>query len=126
MGLLDEFFDGVFDFVDDVVDAIFNAIDALGDAIVRFFLTIVRFVKNIVGFFKSKGRLAKLQRNRNLLAVSVKRNLADGNYNVVNCLFNKKTGELSNPEEDSEVIESEDLDAQTEAQFGDKDMIVLQ
>lgn len=120
------FLDDLFGFVDDVVDGIFEAIDALGNAVVRFFRTVVRFFENIAGFFKNKGRLAKLRRNGNLLAVSVKRNLENGNYNVVNCLFNTKTGELSNPEEDAEVIESEDLDATTEAQFGDKDMIVLQ
>lgn len=120
------FLDALFGFVDDVVNAIFEAIDALGDAVVRFFRAVVRFFQNIVEFFKGKGRLAKLQCNSNLLAVSVKRNLENGNYNVVNCLFNKKTGELSNPEEDAEVIESKDLDATTEAQFGDKDMIVLQ
>lgn len=120
------FLDDLFDFVDDVVDGIFEAIDALGDAIMRLFRAVVRFFQEIVKFFKNKGRLAKLQCDKNLLAVSVKQKLKNGNYKVVNCLFNEKTGELSNPEEDAQVIESEDLDTETKAQFGDEDMIILQ
>lgn len=87
--------------------------------------TILNFVKNIVGFFKNPSRLKKLKEDRNLMAISIKENLADGNYKVVNCLFNEATNKVEDYEE-SLGIEADDIDSETKQAFGDKAMIVLQ
>ena len=46
--------------------------------------------------------------------------------NVINCLYDKKRGEVIDYEEDAVGIEAEDLDSQTRQAFGNKDMIILQ
>lgn len=96
------------------------------DFLKKIVLRIISFFKNIVGFFKNPTRLRELQQNRNNIAVVIKEKLADGNYQVVNCLFNKEEGTLVNPEEDALVMTSGELDNTTQTQFKGKDMIVLQ
>lgn len=96
------------------------------DFLKKIVLRIISFFKNIVGFFKDPTRFRKLQQNRNNIAVVIKEKLADGDYQVVNCLFNKEEGTLVNPEEDALVMTSGELDNTTQTQFKGKDMIVLQ
>lgn len=96
------------------------------DFLKKIVLRIISFFKNIVGFFKNPTRLRKLQQNRNNIAVVIKEKLADGDYQVVNCLFNKEEGTLVNPEEDALVMTSGELDNTTQTQFKGKDMLVLQ
>ena len=55
------------------------------DFIKKIFLKVVNFVKNIVGFFKDTQRLKKLQEEKNTIAVTIKENLNNENYHVVNC-----------------------------------------
>ena len=86
--------------------------------------TILNFARNIVGFFKNPSKLKKLKENKDLMAISIKENLADGNYKVVNCLFNEATNKVEDYEE-SLGIDAEDIDSKTEQAFGDKAMIVL-
>lgn len=85
---------------------------------------VLNFVKNIVGFFKNPSKLKKLKENKDLMAISIKENLDNGNYKVVNCLFNEATNEVEDYEE-SLGIEADDIDSETEQAFGDKAMIVL-
>ena len=87
--------------------------------------TILNFVKNIVGFFKNPSKLKKLKENKDLMASSIKDNLDNGNYKVVNCLFNEATNKVEDYEE-SLGIEADDIDSETEQAFGDKAMIVLE
>lgn len=89
-------------------------------------LKIVSFLKDIIGFFKDPNRLKKLQADKDRIAVAIKENLANGNYQIVNCLYDKEKSELVTPEQDAEVITAEQLDAQTISVFGDKEAIVLQ
>ena len=91
----------------------------------KIFVKIVNFATNIVAFFKDPGRLKQLEKQKELLAISIKDKLANGDYHTVNCLFNKTTGDVEISEEDTLGIESEGLDAKTQKHFGDKDMIIL-
>lgn len=112
-------------FFSDLADRIIRAVKALGDLIKWIWLRIVKFFENIRDFFNKRERLAKLRKNRKLIALSIKQNLANGNYRVVNCLYDEEKDDLSEPEEDTQVITTEELDKETEKQFGNYDMIIL-
>lgn len=92
----------------------------------KIIVKIVSFLKNILSFFKNPNRLRKLQEDQNRIAVAIKEKLDNGDYQVVNCLYDKQDCKLVTPEDDAEVITSEDLDVDTRKTFGTKDMIVLQ
>ncbi|MBQ8561777.1 MAG: hypothetical protein IJ441_09370 [Spirochaetaceae bacterium] len=67
----------------------------------------------------------KLLRERaEVIAVSIKENLDNGNYGTVNCLYDTDTEEVF--EEEAQDVEAEQLDDETIRNFGDKEMIVLQ
>lgn len=91
----------------------------------KIFLKIVNFVTNIVSFFKDPQRLKKLQEDKNRIAISIKENLDNGQFNVVNCLYDKTMEEIVDMETDALGINAESLDEETKQHFGDKDMIVL-
>ena len=95
------------------------------DGIKKIILKIVDFVKNIISFFKDPQRLKKLQEDKNRIAISIKENLDNGQFNIVNCLYDKTTEEIVDMETDAQGIEAESLDEETKQHFGDKDMIVL-
>lgn len=92
----------------------------------KIFVKIVSFFQNICSFFRDPNRLRKLQADQNRIAVAIKEKLDNGDYQVVNCLYDKQDCTLVTPEADAEVITSEELDAETERYFGRKDMVVLQ
>lgn len=79
---------------------------------------------------ETQVRLKKLQEDKDRLAVSIKENLGNGNYNVINCLYDKEKEEIvgnhSAENEDALGMESEGLDTEAKKHFGNKDMIVLQ
>lgn len=108
-----------------MLETIKELLNAVWAVIKKIIVKIVNFLKNILAFFKTPSRLGKLQEDKNRIAVSIKENLANGNYQVINCLFDTKSETLVAPEEDSEVISAETLDAETAAKFGNKAMLVL-
>lgn len=85
---------------------------------------ILNFAKNIRDFFRERRRMKLLQERKELLAVSVKEKLDNGNYGVVNCLYDTDAEEVF--EEEAQDVEAEQLDDVTIRNFGDKEMIVLQ
>jgi len=92
----------------------------------KIFLTLLNFFTNIVSFFRTPSRLAQLQADKDKIAVAIKEKLDNGDYQVVNCLFDKGTNQLVNPATDAEAISAQNLDSETISNFGTKDMIVLQ
>ena len=92
----------------------------------KIVVAIISFVSNIISFFRNRSRLRKLQEDQNRIAVAIKEKLENGDYQVVNCLYDKADENLVTPEEDAQVITSAQLDAETQRNFGSKDMIVLQ
>lgn len=91
----------------------------------KIFPKVINFLSNIVGFFRSPERLEKLKEDKNNLAISIKEKLDNGNYNVINCIFNTKTHELVDYEKTTISMEAQELDSETIKAFGDKEMIVL-
>ena len=108
-----------------LMDAIVEIVRAIWNCIKRIFQRVLQFFNNIVSFFKNPHRLRKLQSDPNLVAVAVKENLDNGNYHTVNCLYNEKTNEVVDMQEDALGIQSEQLDAETCRNFGNKPMVVL-
>lgn len=103
----------------DLLRSIWNAIKNI------IFAEILNFAKNIVKFFKDPRRLRKIKEDKNILAVSIKENLENGEYNTINCFFDKSKNEIVDMEENAQGIESWDIDAETERAFRNKDMIIL-
>ena len=97
----------------------------LWEFIKKITLKIFNFIKNIVNWFKEPSRLDKLK-DENVIAVAIKEKLVSGDYQVVNCLFNKESEKLVDVKEDAVVYTAENLDAEARKQFGDKDMLVIQ
>ncbi|TXJ54699.1 hypothetical protein EPJ67_10545 [Brachyspira aalborgi] len=98
---------------------------SIWNKIKKFFVKVLNFVNNIINFFRNPQRLNKLKQNKNILAISIKDRLENGKYNIVNCLYNKEDDELVDMETDTLGYEAERLDAETEKQFRNADMIVL-
>ncbi len=107
--------------MDDIIDFIFEAIEAAWDFMTKVFIKIVNFMKNIYSWFKNPNRIEELKQNKDLTAVAIKRKLDNGDYQVVNCLFDEENSEIT----EGEVITTEELDDETKNHFGDKNMIVL-
>jgi hypothetical protein len=87
----------------------------------KIVLQIINFIKNIISWFKNRDRLEQIKKNDNLLAVSIKEKMNDGNYNVVNCLFDEDEDKIV----EAEVMQSGSLDLETRSKFGNKEMILL-
>ena len=85
---------------------------------------ILNFARNIRDFFLERSRKELLRKRKDLLAVSIKERLGNGNYGVVNCLYDTDAEEVF--EEEAQDVEAEQLDDETIRNFGDKEMIVLQ
>ncbi len=100
-------------------------LNAIWSFIRRIFFKVVNFFRNIVAFFKDPERLRKLHQDSNLMAISIKEKLDNGNYRVVNCLFDKSDNKVVDAETEALGIEAEYLDKDTAYNFGDKDMIIL-
>lgn len=108
-----------------LIDTIKQSLKAIWNFIKRIFEKILNFFKNIAGFFKQPERIKKIQEKPKVLAISIKENLDNGNFNVINCLYDENAREIIDYENHALIIETESLDAQTISSFGIKDMIIL-
>lgn len=110
-------------------DAIAEFFRAIWSFIKRMVVGIINFFQNIASWFKTPRKLQMLKQNRKLLAVSIKRNLEDNNYNVINCLYDTEkediVGEYDVSNQDAAGLEASGLDSETKKHFGNKDMIIL-
>lgn len=117
--MLDLFTASAANFFIDLLHSIWNLIKPIA-------VKILNFLQNIVGFFKDPARLRMLRQDSNKIAVAIKENLSNGEYNVVNCLFDKSTNEIVDLQENTRGFEAQSIDNQTMQSFGDKTMIILQ
>lgn len=113
-------------FLETLCDNAIAILHSIWDRIKKFFVSLLNFAKNIVSFFKNPQRLQKLKENSDIIAISIKENLESGNYNVVNCLFDKDTNKVVDYEENAQGIVANDIDKETEQNFAGKSMIILQ
>lgn len=92
----------------------------------KIIVQILSFTNHILKFFKNPDRLKKLQEDRNKLAISIKEKLDNGEYRVVNCLFDRLEEDIIDFEDEAIGIAAEELDQQTENLFGDREMVIIQ
>lgn len=109
-----------------LITLIRDALQSVWAYVKKIFIRILNFLRNIVNWFRQPERLEKVRHNENVVAVAIKNNLDNGNYNIINCLFDKSEGEIIDYEEDVLSIEAESLDDETRQQFGYKEMLILQ
>lgn len=114
---------------------ILNLLKGIWDKLKKTFVAIVDFVKNIGDWFKAKyNEVIKKKPKAIPIALKIKENVKTGNYEtvdlglkkqcvVVNTFYDEATGKIL--EDDTEVIESNQLDEETIRAFRDKDMLVL-
>ena len=106
----------MYDLIKELLKSIWNDIE-------KVWVKVVNFFKNILGWFQDTERLKKLQENNNLIAIAIKEKMANGEYNVINCLFDENTNTIEN--EETKVIQSKNIDKETKDKFGNKDLIIL-
>lgn len=116
--------------IDSVISNIGGFFRAVWEFVKKKTVEIVNFVKNIVSWFRDPSIYKKLQENKKLIATSIKQNLENGQFNVINCLYDTEkediVGDYDVGNQYADGIESKGLDSETKNRFGDKDMIVLQ
>lgn len=101
----------------------------------KIFVDIVNFIKNIGDWFRAKFlKVKKKHTNAKSISMMIEKDLESGNYNtidlglekgyaVVNTFYDEDTKEII--VEETEIIQSDRLDAETIKAFGDKNMLVL-
>lgn len=116
-------------------EEILNLLKGIWDKLKKISVAIVDFVKNIGNWFKVKyNEVIKKKPKAIPIALKIKEYVETRNYKtmdlglkkqcaVVNTFYDKATGEIL--EDNTEVIESNQLDEETIRAFGDKDMLVL-
>lgn len=114
---------------DSMISNVVEFFRAVWEFVKKKTVEIVNFVKNIVSWFKDPSRYKKLQENKKLIATSIKQNLENGQFNVINCLYDTEkediVGEYDVSNQDTIGFEDSGLDSETKKHFGDKDMIIL-
>lgn len=115
---------------DSMISNVVEFFRAVWEFVKKIFVKIVNFAKNIVSWFRDPSIYKKLQENKKLIATSIKQNLENGQFNVINCLYDTEkediVGEHSAQNEDALGMETKGLDTEAKKHFGDKDMIILQ
>ena len=89
------------------------------------FKAILKFTENVVSFFKSPKRLAILKANKKLLPIVLKQKLKNGDYNVIEGIFDEEKDDLVDIEKETQGFECECLDSELNGYFGDKDLVIL-
>lgn len=112
--------------LDELIGTVKGLVQKIWEFIKKIIVGILKFFGHIVSFFKDPQRLKKIKEDENIIAVTVKDNLDNGNYNIVNCLFDKDTETIVDYEENSLGITADELDEETQNNFAGKDMIILQ
>lgn len=89
------------------------------------FIVILKFTENVISFFKSPMRWAKLKANKKLLPIVLKQKLKNGDYNIIEGIFDEEKDDMVDIEKETQGIECERLDSELKGYFGDKDLVIL-
>lgn len=116
-------------------NSILNFLKQIWARLKKILVAIVNFIRNIADWFRTKFlKVKKKHPNAKPISLKIEKDLESGNYNtmdlglekeyaVVNTFYDENTKEII--VEETEVIQSDRLDAETIKAFGDKDMLVL-
>lgn len=86
---------------------------------------VIKF-QDIIAFFKNSACLDTLKKNKNLLAVAIREEEADGTIFVLACLYDEEKEKVIDMENSFIVYKSKQMDDELTKNFGNKDMIILQ
>lgn len=73
-------------------DVIWSFLEDVWEYIKKIYVRVINFFNNIISFFKERNRLEKLRKHKEYTAVAIKQKFENGDYNVVNCIFDKEEG----------------------------------
>lgn len=116
-------------------NSILNFLKQVWNKLKKIFVAIVNFIKNIGDWFRAKFLRVKKKHPKAIpISIKIEEDLKSGNYNtldlglekefaIVNTFYDEGTKEII--VEETEIVQSDRLDADTIRQFGDKDMLVL-
>lgn len=116
-----------------MIKTIKKLLAAIWNSLKKIFKAIVNFVKDIANWLKQKFyRIVKKYPNAKPIALRIKKDLEEGNYNtydlglkdvIVKTFYDEETGKII--EEETEVVKYNELDEKTKEKFGDKELIVF-
>lgn len=106
-------------------DVIWEFIKSVWDSIKKFYYNIISFKQHILKFFKDPSILRKIQEDKDNIAVVIRERLNSGEFTTINVLFNTDEGEVVDYQNCAEANIAPELDAETNRNFGGKDMMVL-
>ena len=108
-----------------LLELIREALHLVWEWIKKIWVKVLNWKNNIVDWFKEPSRLRKVSESKKKLAISIKENLQDGNFNVINSLYDEENSELVDYTENTIAIGASELDSESALNFGDKEMILL-
>lgn len=115
---------GFFDFLEEVADfaleTLWELLLGIWESVEKTYKRVFRFSTDVLRWLNQPVR-ARQMRTRDSLAVFIKDELDNGNFNVVSCLYNPDEEEIY----DARVIEVEELDDETLHHFDDEEVLVL-
>lgn len=89
------------------------------------FKALLSFKINILSFFKSPERYKKIKENRNYLPFVLREKMKNGDYNVIEGVFDEEKDDLVDIEKETQGFECECLDSELNGHFGNKDLVFL-
>lgn len=112
-----------------MINSIVEFFKRIWDGLVKFckivFIVILKFTENVISFFKSPKRYKRIKENRNYLPIVLRQKLKNGDYNVIEGIFDEEKDDMVDIEKETQGIECERLDSELNGYFGDKDLIIL-
>jgi len=127
-----------------IIDSIINFFKRVWNFIKKIAVSIVSFFEHIVSWaqavYKHLYQIFKEDiKNLDFVVIkeSIEKNLKENNYSEVNaglnelkqyliqCAYNRRTGEIVDWENSARIISFNDLDEETKRAFKNKDMIIL-
>ena len=89
------------------------------------FKALLSFKINILSFFKSPERYKRIKENRNYLPFVLREKMKNGDYNVIEGVFDEKTDDVVDIQKEAQGFECERLDSELTDYFGNKDLVIL-
>ncbi len=119
-----------------MLNKIWELLKGIWNSLKKIFIAVFNFFANIVNWFKAKYfRVKQKYPNAKAISLKLKSLMDEGIFNefsiglnensdyIANTFYDESTGEII--EEETEVIRTNELDAETQSKFGNKELIVL-
>ena len=102
--------------------AIWEALKSAWNYLKKLWVKLLNWINNIVSWFRRPERIKKIEKNSNLVAATLKERLANGDYEVCNCLYDMETEEIK----EGEIIKTEELEQKAKNMFKNKNLVIIE